>query len=50
MDINALTEQLVLLFVLIFVGYIAIRAKLLPHNANKVIADLVVNITCPYEL
>lgn len=50
MDINALTEQLVLLFVLIFVGYIAIRAKLLPHNANKVIADLVVNITCPATL
>lgn len=47
MNIDALTEQMVLLFVLIFVGFAASKAHFLPNNANKVIADLVVNITCP---
>ncbi len=47
MNFDALSEQLLLLFILIFVAYFACKAKLLPANANKVIADLVVNITSP---
>ena len=47
MNVNALSEQMVLLFVLIFVAYIASKVGLLPKNSNKVIADLVVNITNP---
>ena len=47
MNVNALSEQMVLLFVLIFVAYIASKVDLLPKNSNKVIADLVVNITNP---
>jgi predicted permease len=38
---------MILLFVLIFIAYIASKVKLLPANANKVLADLVVNITNP---
>lgn len=47
MNFDALSEQLILLFVLIFVAYFASKVKLLPANANSVIADLVVNITSP---
>ena len=47
MNVNALSEQMVLLFVLILVAYLASKVKLLPANANKVLADLVVNITNP---
>lgn len=47
MNMDALTEQMILLFILIFIAYIASKLKLLPSNANKVIADLVVNITNP---
>lgn len=47
MNVNALSEQMVLLFVLIFVAYIASKVGLLPKNSNKVLADLVVNITNP---
>lgn len=47
MNVNALSEQMILLFVLIFVAYIASKVGLLPKNANKVLADLVVNITNP---
>lgn len=47
MNMNALSEQMILLFVLIFIAYIASKVGLLPKNANKVIADLVVNITNP---
>ena len=47
MNVNALSEQMVLLFVLIFVAYIASKVGLLPKNSNKVIADLVINITNP---
>ena len=43
MNFDALSEQLILLFVLIFVAYFASKVKLLPANANSVIADLVVN-------
>lgn len=47
MNVNALSEQMVLLFVLIFVAYLASKVGLLPKNSNKVLADLVVNITNP---
>lgn len=47
MNMDALSEQMTLLFILIFIAYIASKIGLLPKNANKVIADLVVNITCP---
>ena len=47
MNVNALSEQMILLFVLILVAYLASKVKLLPANANKVLADLVVNITNP---
>lgn len=47
MNLNALTEQLALLFVILFVGYFAAKLRLLPQNSSKVLADLVVNITCP---
>ena len=47
MNLDALSEQMTLLFILIFIAYIASKIKLLPANANKVIADLVVNITNP---
>lgn len=47
MNTAALSEQMVLLFILIFIAYIASKVKLLPSNANKVLADLVVNITNP---
>ena len=41
MNVDALSEQMTLLFILIFIAYIASKAGLLPKNANKVIADLV---------
>lgn len=47
MNTDALTEQMILLFVLILVAYIATKIKFLPANSNKVLADLVVNITNP---
>lgn len=47
MNIEALSAQMLILFALIFIGYIAMKIHFLPNNANKVIADLVVNITCP---
>ena len=47
MNVDALSEQMTLLFILIFIAYIASKAGLLSKNANKVIADLVVNITNP---
>ena len=47
MNMEALSEQMILLFVLILIAYIASKVKLLPANANKVLADLVVNITNP---
>lgn len=47
MNLNALTEQLLLLFFVLFAAYFATKIRLLPKNANKVLADLVVNITCP---
>lgn len=47
MNMDALSEQMILLFVLILIAYIASKVKLLPANANKVLADLVVNITNP---
>ena len=47
MNTAALSEQMILLFILIFIAYIASKVKLLPSNANKVLADLVVNITNP---
>ena len=47
MNMEALSEQMILLFVLILIAYLASKVKLLPANANKVLADLVVNITNP---
>lgn len=47
MNTDALAEQMILLFILIFVAYIATKIKFLPSNSNKVLADLVVNITNP---
>lgn len=47
MNTDALSEQMILLFVLILVAYIATKIKFLPANSNKVLADLVVNITNP---
>lgn len=47
MNMDALTEQMILLFLLILVAYIATKIKFLPANSNKVLADLVVNITNP---
>ena len=47
MNMDALSEQMILLFVLILIAYLASKVKLLPANANKVLADLVVNITNP---
>lgn len=47
MNTDALSEQMILLFILILVAYIASKIKFLPANSNKVLADLVVNITNP---
>ena len=47
MNTAALSEQMILLFVLILISYIATKVSFLPKNANKVLADLVVNITNP---
>lgn len=47
MNTDALSEQMLLLFVLILIAYIASKVKFLPANSNKVLADLVVNITNP---
>ena len=47
MNTDALSQQMILLFVLILVAYIATKIKFLPANSNKVLADLVVNITNP---
>ena len=47
MNTDALSEQMILLFILILVAYIASKIKFLPANFNKVLADLVVNITNP---
>lgn len=47
MNMDALTEQMILLFALILVAYVASKVKLLPANSNKVLSDLVVNITNP---
>lgn len=47
MNIAALTMQMVLLFTLIFIGYAASKLHLLPADSKKVLADLVLNISCP---
>ena len=47
MNISALNQQMVILFVLIFVGYLAAKIKLFQPNANKYLADLVINVSCP---
>ena len=47
MNMDALSEQMILLFALILVAYIASKLKFLPANSNKVLSDLVVNITNP---
>ena len=47
MNMDALSEQMILLFALILVAYIASKIKFLPANSNKVLSDLVVNITNP---
>ena len=47
MNTAALSEQMILLFILILISYVATKVKFLPSNANKVLADLVVNITNP---
>ncbi len=47
MNIEALNGQMIILFVLIFVGYAAAKTRLLQPNANRFLADLVINISCP---
>ena len=40
MNMDALSEQMILLFVLILIAYLASKVKLLPANANKVLEDM----------
>lgn len=47
MNIAALNEQMIILFVLIFVGYGASKLKLFQPNTSRCLSDLVVNISCP---
>lgn len=47
MDIQALINQILVLFALILIGYAAQKAKLLPEETGKVISDLVINISNP---
>lgn len=47
MNTDTLSQQMILLFILILVAYIASKIKFLPANSNKVLSDLVVNITNP---
>lgn len=50
MDIQALINQILILFALILIGYGAQKAKLLPKETGKVISDLVINISNPCTL
>ena len=47
MNIAALSNQMIILFVLIFVGYAAAKIRLLPENSSRFLADLVINVSLP---
>ncbi|MGM9640449.1 MAG: AEC family transporter [Faecousia sp.] len=47
MNLQALIEQLIILFAIIFLGWSAVKIGLLPKNANGTLAALVVNVTNP---
>lgn len=47
MNTEALIRQLVILFVIAFLGYGAVKIGLLPKNTNKVLSDLVINVSNP---
>lgn len=47
LNIAALNEQMLILFAILFVGFAASKARLLPEGASRVLSDLVVNIACP---
>lgn len=47
MNIDALVDQMIILFTIIFLGWACVKLGLLPKNANNVLSALVVNVTNP---
>ena len=47
MNINALVQQLIVLFTIILLGFAAMRAGFLPKNTNQVLSGLVLNLSNP---
>lgn len=47
MNIEALIPQLIVLFTIAFLGYMAAKAKFLPKETNKVLSAVVINISNP---
>ena len=47
MNIDALIPQLIVLFTIALLGYLAAKTKLLPKETNKVLSAVVINISNP---
>lgn len=47
MNMEGLVSQLAMLFLITFIGWLAVKTKLLPTNTNQVLSALVINITNP---
>ena len=47
MNINALVQQLIVLFTIILLGFAAMRAGFLPKSTNQVLSGLVLNLSNP---
>ena len=47
MNTGALVRQLVILFFIAFMGFGAVKTGLLPKHTNKVLSDLVINVSNP---
>lgn len=50
MDIQALFQQLIILFTITFIGYFVRKVGLLGSNTNKVLSDLVINVSNPCSI
>ncbi|GFP74417.1 AEC family transporter [Clostridium fungisolvens] len=47
MDITLVLKQMIILFILMIVGYLANKKKIMNTESDKLFSKLIVNITCP---
>lgn len=47
LELSTLTDQLIILFTLVLIGFIATKLHLLSERTSRVLSDLVVNVTNP---